>query len=294
MSAASPTAYLLWAILSLLFLGFLLYHLWSYDKFRCLLWSSGRQPGAFKRVMTYSYLGSVPLFVVYSVATTVIKFQEGESIFFSLNPTPLDLYSPFNKRWILPLNFIFSIAWGMELITHLEELAFWLYLLHQNPDKEEWFSSWEYRMWFLGSLVAVIGMPLTALIARHDVDTLDAWIFLVGSSGSTGTTICFLYVLFRFPAFVKHVKGEGADPSVVVRLTTFYTLNLFRVVFRFLFTIPLFILALDGIIGTHKINQNLWPFFVDFLTMVAGIGCFVSTTITLLVRAVIALSLNRE
>ena len=34
------------------FLGFMLYHLWSYDKFRCLHWSSGRQPGAFKRVMT--------------------------------------------------------------------------------------------------------------------------------------------------------------------------------------------------------------------------------------------------
>lgn len=71
----------------------MLYHLWSYDKFKCLHWSAGRQPGAFKRVMTvrsssmtygvrltpvqYSYLGSVPLFVIYSVATTVIKFQEG-------------------------------------------------------------------------------------------------------------------------------------------------------------------------------------------------------------------------
>lgn len=32
----------------------------------------------------------------------------------------------------------------------LAELAFWLYLLHQNPDKDPWFESWEYRLWFIG------------------------------------------------------------------------------------------------------------------------------------------------
>ncbi|EKM53700.1 uncharacterized protein PHACADRAFT_260186 [Phanerochaete carnosa HHB-10118-sp] len=284
MSTASPTAYLLWAILSVLFLGFLIYHIWSYDKFRCLHWSSGRQPGAFKRIMTYSYLGSVPLFVIYSIATTAIKFREGWVVLpnGSVIPKPLDLYAPVNHHWILPLGFVFSFAWGLELITHLEELAFWLYLLHQNPDKAEWFESWEYRMWYMGSMVAFIGMPLTALVARRDVVTLDAYIFLAGSSGSTGTTVLFLYVLWAFPKFLKHVKAEGADPTVVVRLATFYALNLARVVFRFLFTIPLLIVAIDGIVGdSHPINRSV--FWTDFLLMMAGIGCFVSTTITLLI-----------
>lgn len=54
---------------------------------------------------------------------------------------------------------------------------------------------------------------------------LDAYIFLVGSSGSTCTTLCFLYVIWEFPRFLKHVKAEGADPVVVVRLATFYNLN---------------------------------------------------------------------
>ncbi|KAI0090800.1 hypothetical protein BDY19DRAFT_937553 [Irpex rosettiformis] len=284
MSTASPTAYLLWAILSILFQSFLLYHIWSYDKFQCVRWSSGRQPGAFKRVMTYSYLGSAPLFVLYSVATTVIKFREGytATLDHHVFPTPLDMYSATSRHWIFPLNCIFSIAWGLELITHLEELAFWLYLLHQNPDKDPWFDSWEYRLWFIGSVVAVLGMPLTAVVARRNVDTLDAWIFLVGSAGSGGTTICFLYVLWCFPQFIRSVKSMGADPSVVVRLATFYQLNLARVVFRFLFTVPLFVLACDGILGSeHQINHN--PFWADVLTMVAGIGCFVSTTITLLI-----------
>ncbi|KAI0943973.1 hypothetical protein AcV7_010358 [Taiwanofungus camphoratus] len=284
MSTASPTAFLLWAILSVLFLVFLVYHLWSYDHFRCVLWSAGRQPGAFKRVMTYSYLGSVPLFVVYSVATTVIKYKEGFVVTpdARIIPRPVGAYSAAARAWVVPLNFVFSFAWALELVTHLEELAFWLYLLHQHPDKDEWFASWEYRLWYCGSIVAILGMPLTALIARRHIDTIDAYIFLSGSSGSTSTTVAFLYVLWRFPGFIRHVKAEGADPAVVVRLATFFQLNLARVVFRFMFTLPLMVLALDGIIGTrHPVNNSL--FWTDFLQMIAGIGCFVSTTITLLI-----------
>lgn len=54
---------------------------------------------------------------------------------------------------------------------------------------------------------------------------MDAYIFLAGSSGSLSTTLVFLYVLWRFPRFIRHVKAEGADPSVVVRLTTFLYFN---------------------------------------------------------------------
>ncbi|KAI0669539.1 hypothetical protein C8Q78DRAFT_992653 [Trametes maxima] len=284
MSTASSTAFLLWAILSVLFLVFLVHHLWCYDKFKCLRWSAGRQPGAFKRVMTYSYLGAVPLFAVFSIGTTIIKYREGfvpapDGAFI---PRPIGMYREENREWVLPLQFVFSIAWALELVTHLEELAFWLYLLHQNPNKEAWFSSWEYRLWYMGSLVAIIGMPLTALITRNHLETCDAYIFLVGSAGSTSTTISFLYVLWRFPKFIRHVKAEGADPSVVVRLATFYQLNQVRVVFRFLFTLPLMVIALDGLIGvTHPVNRNL--FLTDFFTMIAGIGCFVSSMITLLI-----------
>ncbi|TFK90261.1 hypothetical protein K466DRAFT_485113 [Polyporus arcularius HHB13444] len=283
MSAASTTAFSLWAILSLLFLIFLVHHLWCYDRFKCLRWSAG-QHGAFKRVMTYSYLGAVPLLAVYSVGMTVIKYREGFTLLpdGTILPVPINDYRDANKNWVLPLQFVFSFAWALEMVTHLEELAFWLYLLHQNPEKEAWFSSWEYRLWYLGSLVAIIGMPLTALITRRSLETCDAYIFLVGASGSTSTTIAFLYVLWRFPRFIQHVKAEGADPTVVVRLATFYNLNQVRVVFRFMFTFPLLVLALDGIVGTeHRINRNL--FATDFLQMFAGLGCFVSSMITLLI-----------
>ena len=110
MCAGSPSAYLLWSILSILvrcpsnrslpasdlhsqFWIFFLAHLWTYDRFQCVKWDSGRQPGAFRRFMTYvplraltvhphsffsySYLGSVPLLVIFNVGITCIKYKEG-------------------------------------------------------------------------------------------------------------------------------------------------------------------------------------------------------------------------
>ncbi|KAI0041086.1 hypothetical protein FA95DRAFT_771740 [Auriscalpium vulgare] len=283
MSNGSPTAYLLWAILACLFLAFFVYHLWSYDRFQCLRWNAGRQPGAFKRIMTYSYFLSVPLLVVFSVGMTVVKFREGFILMgdSKIIPRPATLWSLPHQHFLLGLSFIFSIAWSSEQVTHFEELAFWLFLLDQGPDKGEWFSSWEYRLWYCSCVSSVLGMPLTALIARHDLDTIDAWIFLVGALASTVTNVFFLYVLFRFPGFLRHVKSEGADPDVVVRLSTFYELNLVRMLFRFAATVPLLILAVDGIRGSHPINEK--QFWADFLLMISAIGQFISSSITLLI-----------
>jgi len=226
-SLGSPTAFLLWAILACMFQIFLCHHLWGYDKFQCIRWNSGRQPGAFKRVMTYSYLVTVPLIMVYGVATAFLKFREG---FIQLPdgiiiPRPSALWSPEHARWVLPLYFVFSLAWALEIVTHLEELTFWLFLLHQGQRQRQWFRSWEFRTWYIGSMVAVLGMPLTTTVTRSDPDMCLAKLLLVGSSASALTTISFLYILGNFPGFIRQVKAGGAEPDVVIRLATFYQLN---------------------------------------------------------------------
>lgn len=87
------------------------------------------------------------------------------------------------------------------------------------------------------------------------------------------TTLLFLYVLARFPEFIRKVKADGGEPNVVMRLVMSYQLNVSaliasrhrithphsksgRVMFRFLYSIPLFIIALDGVQGNHPINQD--------------------------------------
>ncbi|KAF8910876.1 hypothetical protein CPB85DRAFT_1435138 [Mucidula mucida] len=285
MTAGSPAAYLLWAILACTFQIFMTLHLWAYDRFKCLKWSSGRQPGAFKRVMTYSYVATVPLLVVFSVAMTSsltrqcirIRRLDGNQIV----PRPLEQWTPATMRWVLPLFFMLSIAWAFELVTHLEEFTFWLFLLHQGPSKRLWFSSWEFRLWYLGSMVAVIGMPLVTLIKRVDLSsvlpTMDISVRVVSRAA---TTVGFLYVIARFPSFIRRVKAEGAKPDVVVRLSTFYTLNVIRIAFRFFFNVPLLVLGIDGIEPPYPVLKQ--PFWADALLMIGGIGCFVSSALTLL------------
>lgn len=39
------------------------------------------------------------------------------------------------------------------------------------------------------------------------------------------TNLLFISILVRFPVFLRRVIAEGADPVVVVRLATFYELN---------------------------------------------------------------------
>ncbi|EEB86973.1 hypothetical protein MPER_15889, partial [Moniliophthora perniciosa FA553] len=86
-------------------------------------------------------------------------------------PKPFSMWSANNKRWLLPLYFVLSAAWALELVTHLEELTFWLFLLHQGPSKRDWFHSWEFRVWSFGSIAAVLGMPIAVLVRRKNYDT---------------------------------------------------------------------------------------------------------------------------
>jgi len=94
-------------------------------------------------------------------------------------------------------------------------------------------------------------------------------------------TIWFLPVLWVFPTFLDNLRFEGVDMDTIVRLTKFSELNTIRVVFRFLFTIPLAILGIDGVRPHIHINENL--FATDFLVMIAGFGCVVSSAITLVI-----------
>ncbi|KAL4079325.1 hypothetical protein J3A83DRAFT_4154711 [Scleroderma citrinum] len=291
MAGGSPTAFLLWSLLACLFYCFLIFHLWNYDRFKCLRWGeASRRPGAFKRVMTYTYVAALTLLVIFGSAYTLLKFKEGGCIL-QLSPVtsrPLEMYSPSSRKWVLPLLFVFSAAWSCEL--HHTELTFWLFLQNQGPRTRVWFDSWEFKLWLWGSILAIFGMPLTTVVARQKLDVCLAWILVVGSSASTLETLSFIFVLVRFPAFIRKVKDDGAAPNIIVRLVYSYQLNCGRIVFRFLFSVPLLTLGIDGVQGSHPINMSsthghfmLLKEIPDFLMMLAGLGCFVSSGITLLV-----------
>lgn len=116
---------------------------------------------------------------------------DGSLKFTVVVPRPFDLWSPEHHKYILPLFFLLSVAWSLEMYVPpqspharckltawkcdtfrrwlkiqltislsplnplLSELTFWLFLLHQGPGKRDWFHSWEFRTWYLGERIYI-------------------------------------------------------------------------------------------------------------------------------------------
>jgi len=282
MSHSTPATYLVWSLLSSLLGIFLVYHLWCFDRFRCLRWNQGTQ-GAFKRVMTYSYLLSVPLLIMYSTGFCIIKYSEGFISYTQqgIIPTPWQAWTHAHRKAILPLYLCLAFAWALEMVTHLEELCFWFFVVNASPKQADWFHSRYFRAWMVGSAVAVLYMPLVTILTRSDPLKCEAFTFLAGSVGSLSLTLWFLPVLYLFQPFLGGLRREGVDMNTIIRLTKFHELNTIRVVFRLLFAIPLIILSIDGIRPHHHINESF--FASEFLTMLAGFGVIVSSGMTLVI-----------
>ncbi|KAH8827820.1 hypothetical protein DL96DRAFT_1119389 [Flagelloscypha sp. PMI_526] len=278
MCHTSPTSFLLFFQLG----TFLVFHLWSFDRFKCLRW--GESSGTFKRVMTYSYLVTIPLIGAYSIGFAIIKYREGyvQAAFIGIVPKPYMLWDDLSKSAIFPLMLLFSVGWSLEMVTHLEELCFWLFLVNAAANQQDWFKSLYFRTWVVGSICAVIYMPLVTIFTRSDPLRSEAFTFLAGSLGSMCLTVWFLPILWMFPNFLANLKREGVDGSTIIRLTKFHELNTIRVLFRFLFVAPLLVLGVDGVKPhTHEINET--PFWTDLLAIIAAFGCAISSALTLVI-----------
>jgi len=283
MSHTSPAVNLVWALLTCLLGSFLLFHLWSFDGFKCLRWNNGPHSGAFKRVMTYSYLLSVPLVMTYALGFAIIKYNEGFVFIPGIGVVskPFQMWGSNARMAIFPLYLAFSVGWSFEMVTHLEELCFWFFLVNAGSAQQDWFRSLYFKIWLIGSVVAICYMPLVTTFTRSDLLKCEAYTFLAGSLGSLCLTLWFTPILWVFPHFLGTLRREGVDKGTVVRLTKFHELNTVRVLFRFLFVCPLVTLGIDGIRPHQHINENMM--WTDLLAIIAALGCVVSSGITLVI-----------
>ncbi|KAG6878003.1 hypothetical protein C0993_000963 [Termitomyces sp. T159_Od127] len=173
---------------------FFFFHLWSFDRFKCLRWN--QSGGTFKRLMTYSYAFSMPLISLYPIGLSAIKYHEGFIDFppYGIIPKPIELWSPRSRNFNFPLMICLSVGWSFEIITHLEELCFWLFLLHASSVvQHNWFHSLYFKTWVAGSILAIAYIPIVTILTRSD----------------------------------PLKRKEGADKNIIVRLTKFSELNIF-------------------------------------------------------------------
>ncbi|KIP03605.1 hypothetical protein PHLGIDRAFT_55317, partial [Phlebiopsis gigantea 11061_1 CR5-6] len=283
MSHSTPATLLVWAVLSVLLGIFLVHHLYRYDRFKCLKWNHNLHSGAFKRIMTYTYLINVPLITIYSIGFATIKYKMGwmEVPGHGIVPTPWQYWPKMYQHAILPLYLIFSVGWSLEQITHLEELCFWLFLVTAGRAQQDWFRSAYFKVWVAGSIVSVIYMPLVTIFTRADPLKNEAFTFLAGSLGSLCITLLFTPILWTLPRFIESLRTDGVDKDTVLRLIKFHELNTIRIVFRFIFTLSLVILGADGARRHAHVNDSF--FWTEFLAILAAVGVTVSSGITLII-----------
>ena len=123
----------------------------------------------------YTYLTSVPLLTVYAVGFCYIKYSEG---YIALPPTgmvipkPVEIWSQTHRNYVFPLQLCFSFAWSLEIVTHLEELCFWLFLIH-TTDGGPWFRSPHFILWTIGSCVALAGLPSVTTYLKDDIELVS-------------------------------------------------------------------------------------------------------------------------
>ncbi|KAH0828966.1 hypothetical protein J3R83DRAFT_2396 [Lanmaoa asiatica] len=269
--------------------------------------------------MTYSYLLSVPLLMIYAIGFSVIKYNYGFTIIpgDGIMPTPYQSWSRTAQNAVFPLYLSYSIAWGLEMVTHLEgarssvipvyrsttlatELCFWLFLINSGSVHRDWFRSPYFKTWAVGSCIAVFAMPLVTTFTREDVYKCEG-IHISGRKSRKSLVNdlvpAHLVDLSLFPCESRtdlvvwpgcfHVitlpaqKQHDVDINTLVRLTKFHELNCIRVVFRFMFTVPLVILGIDGVRPHQHINDKMLS--TDLLAIIAGIGLVVSSGLTLVI-----------
>ncbi|KAG6377908.1 hypothetical protein JVT61DRAFT_14697 [Boletus reticuloceps] len=133
------------------------------------------------------------------------------------------------------------------------ELCFWLFLVNSSSAQQDWFKSLYFKTWAVGFCIAVL------IFTCENVLKCEAYVFLTGGLASLSMTIWSIPILWTFPSFIANLKGKDVETATLVRLTKYHELNCIRVVFQFLFTVPLIIFGIDGIRPHRHTNEKMLP-----------------------------------
>ncbi|GAA6003027.1 hypothetical protein JCM10207_001952 [Rhodosporidiobolus poonsookiae] len=288
----SPQVALSQCLISVLLLLFLVYWAAAYDRnaavrvFRPggtgdeVMMRSGRQ--AFKRLMIYFYMIGLPIFAVQGAWYAWIKYKYG---FLPANqggnPVSYHDWPEHFRDDIGPLQILLALAWAAEIVVHVEELMFFLHLIHTTALSRPWFRSNYFKITVF-SIFASFGST-TGIIGAYWDDPLkgEAVLYLFCTSSVLLTSFAFFWVMYVFPKFLNDLRTCGGTNDVVVRLKGWHELNKIRIPARLIFGISIFILAVDGL--THEADLNNHVVWVDTLLLLGLFAFAAQAVITLLI-----------
>ncbi|POW16762.1 hypothetical protein PSHT_06691 [Puccinia striiformis] len=245
----SPQIALLEAITCALMLLFYFWHSWHYDRLKSMF--------RLKRVKSS---------------------QEGLDPTNSFHLVMRAFPFPTHRGRPITLN---SLGWSGEGIVHLEELAFWFFLIHLKDTSPPWFKSAFFRAFVILSIVSSGALICIVGASKPNVMLTQAILMTVATSFNTSVTCGFFWVFSKFPRWLKDLKQRGAPSELIIRLHGFGTLNQIRMIFRLIFTLPLLALSMDGLMAQPVLNKRVWV--IDLIVMTSTVAFAAQGIMTLLI-----------
>ncbi|WRT64654.1 uncharacterized protein IL334_001588 [Kwoniella shivajii] len=282
----SPTAQFLGALATILGDVFVIWHIWKYDKFRCLLFT---KRNAFRFIIVWMFVISSVCFTAWNVILVWVKYTEYYAVVpiskteSEIMPVPFQLWSKHKQTLVRSSYQLLAIAWGMVLAIHSEETLYWAYLINsiRKRNSTNWFKSIWFKIWVLISVTVLTVIPAVGNMETTNLVKMEANIFMAGSVLASLLFFMSLWLYLVFPGFVKESRRQGANTEVMARLEYFKELNGIRTLFRFLYVFCILTLSIDG--QTKHKHVNTTPFWLDLFFVCALFFVFTSNGLSLMI-----------
>ncbi|WVW78300.1 hypothetical protein I302_100254 [Kwoniella bestiolae CBS 10118] len=282
----SPTAQFLGCLATILGDLFLIWHLWKYDKFRCMLFS---KRSAFRFIIVWMFVISAILFTGWNVILVWVKYTEYYAVVpisaheSEIMPVPYQLWEQRKQDYVRFSYQLLCVGWGIILAIHSEETLYWAYLINaiRKRDNRNWFRSIWFKLWVLISITVITLIPAIGNLETKNLIKMEANIFMTGSVLATLLFFMSLWLWLVFPGFVNESRRQGANADVMARLEYFKEMNGVRTLFRFLYVFCIMTLSVDG--HTKHKHVNTTPFWLDLFFVCGLFFVFTSNGLSLMI-----------
>ncbi|WVF69659.1 hypothetical protein IAT40_004438 [Kwoniella sp. CBS 6097] len=282
----SPSAQFLGAMVTILGDVFVIWHLWRYDKFRCLLFT---KRSAFRFIIVWKFVISMALFTAWNVILVWVKYEEYYAVIpisptkSEIMPVPFSLWDEHKQHLVRAAYQMLAIAWALVLAIHSEETLYWAYLIGSIRKRStgSWFASVWFKVWLMIVITVSCVLPGVANIETTNLIKMEGNIFMTGSVLATCLFGISLWLYFVFPSFIRDSRRQGANPEVISRLYYFKELNTIRTIFRLLYVTCIMTLSVDGFTKHKHINTS--PFWLDLFYVCGLVFVFTSNGLSLMI-----------
>ncbi|WVN89877.1 uncharacterized protein L203_105107 [Cryptococcus depauperatus CBS 7841] len=261
MATANDSNMTLVAILSATALTFSVHHAYKFDKCKCLL---PKRKEWFRVLLTWMLLLSTASLFTWAAGWCWIKYKLKWIYIPNIGamPYPPQLYTQKYINLNIPFMIVFNFAFSLQTSLNAEEGLYWYHLMRavrQPKSARSWLTSSFFYAWIVISIISTTLQCCIGWIHKGTLDLTHQLSVVLTVDGLVELVVMTFasVVIWRFPAFLATVKASGAGPEVRSRLHFYHEANKVRTFFRFLFSVGMIVLGIDGLTKQRIANTPL-------------------------------------